>query len=311
MKKSSPKQRQALTTSIILLIFLAITLITIHFLQRNRLHRNLAGIQKGLNASFQYEIDETALHLNTLLDFIVEDEDLQEAWDDRDRPELDELGLDIFTQLKKRIPVTHLSFLETDGTYFFRVHNPDKYGDVLDRQSFKKAEKTQETAHGIELEETGNFVLRIVRPWVIEGELEGYIELGTSVKPIVDELSQDLNLELFFVVDQDYLHQDREEGRVIIDQTFNRIPARLRPLINKNTQSSKPPFILFSQGDLSHAVTAIPLKDGDGMRVGNIWFLKDVSADEKNLRTQKMIIVGAFLLFTVVFFLFRFPRYSE
>lgn len=286
MKNSSFKQRKTLTTTIILLIFLVITLVTIHFFQRNRIQHQTTAIQKNLNASFQYEIDETALHLNTLLDFILDDEGLQKAWIKRNRQGLDELGLDIFTQLNKRIPITHLSFLEKDGTYTFRVHNPQAYGDVLKRQSFKKAQETEEATHSIELEENGNFVLHTIRPWMVEGRLIGYVELGTSIKPIIDELSKDLNLELFFIASKDYLHKDRQNTKVIIDHSFNRLPERLRLLINKNTQTDKPPFLLFKEGGSTYAATAISLKDGDFIMLGNIWFLNDVTQDENNLKVQ-------------------------
>ena len=45
-----------------------------------------------------------------------------------------------------------------------------------------------------------NYTLRFVTPWIVNGEIIGYLELGKEVDKISETLTQQLGIELLYAV---------------------------------------------------------------------------------------------------------------
>jgi len=52
---------------------------------------------------------------------------------------------------------------------------------------------------GLELCTCGTFTLKVVSPWIIEGKLAGYFELGKEVSNIIDDISLYYSIEKRFL----------------------------------------------------------------------------------------------------------------
>lgn len=63
----------------------------------------------------------------------------------------------VLNVLHQEQQITHFKFLAADRTCLLRLHNLEVRGDRDDRYTTLKAERTGQTASGIELEQTGNF----------------------------------------------------------------------------------------------------------------------------------------------------------
>ncbi|MDP1809750.1 MAG: methyl-accepting chemotaxis protein [Actinomycetota bacterium] len=99
----------------------------------------------------------------------------------------------LFDELRSKYRITHFYFIDPSGAVLLRVHKPEQYGDVLQRITFKQAEKTGQLASGIEMGKNF-FSLRAVMPVKYKGKFVGYVELGQEIDhifPAFRELTND------------------------------------------------------------------------------------------------------------------------
>jgi PAS domain S-box-containing protein len=236
-----------------------------------------------------------------LADSLEKNEDLRKAWLSKDRAGLLTHTQAIFKDIKSRYNVTHFYFIGVDKVCFLRVHNPERYGDSIDRHTLKKAVQTGEIASGIELGTFGTFALRMVYPWHINGKLVGYVELGKEISHIPPKLKETLGADLLFAINKDHLDKEKwKEGlammgrtwdwdhfddHVMIDTTLNEIhPDSFNP-ITASREGLHSFDILIS--DLEYAGGLLPLIDAGDNQLGNIMILIDVT--KKNAERKKLI----------------------
>jgi hypothetical protein len=88
---------------------------------------------------------------------------------------------------------------------------------LIDRPTTLLAAQAGEDAWGMEMGAMGTFTLRFVRPWIQDGKLLGYLELGMEVEHLVQELAENLDVQLVTVVRKEYTTREQfDAGR----QTF-------------------------------------------------------------------------------------------
>jgi hypothetical protein len=88
----------------------------------------------------------------------------------------------VLATLQERSRITHWYFHTAEPTprVFLRVHRPALHDDAPERVTLRRAVDTQDVGAGLELGRTA-FALRVVRPWVADGRLIGYVELAEDV----------------------------------------------------------------------------------------------------------------------------------
>ncbi len=120
--------------------------------------------------------------LAATLDALMASRELREAFQRRDREGLQRLAAPLLAELKARGRISHWYFHEPgEGRQvFLRVHRPELHGDRVDRVTLQRAVESGELGAGLELGRTA-FALRVVRPWLVEGRLIGYLELAEEV----------------------------------------------------------------------------------------------------------------------------------
>ncbi len=101
--------------------------------------------------------------------------------------------------------MTHLKFISPDRVCFLRVHNPTDYGDTISWFTLNTAVRESTPVSGIELGKFGTFTLRSVHPWYIDGELIGYVELGTEIDHLTSAIETAVGVDLFFAIDKRFL----------------------------------------------------------------------------------------------------------
>ncbi|HET9551819.1 MAG TPA: cache domain-containing protein [Anaeromyxobacteraceae bacterium] len=180
---------------------------------------------------------------------LLEDVALREAFLSRDRARLLDVALPRFRALSERDGITHWYFIDAARTVFLRVHKPELRGDLVERQTLRRAAETGNAGSGLELGQTA-FALRVVRPWYVAGELIGYMELAEEIDHFLVRLKQETGNEFGLLVKKEYLDQS----------AWNRVvgPAR-------NTWNARPDVVVvdtttFSEGiiDFQGAVESLP-----------------------------------------------------
>jgi signal transduction histidine kinase len=179
--------------------------------------QNEAISNSGFDAIYEVEKDfdnlvktDTKMLMSTL-DVLLQDENFMSYYLRGDRNALYEYGQLLFSDLKEQYDITHFYFIREDGTCFVRMHNKDKYDDLVTRFTFKDAERTNDVGVGLELGKTA-FALRVVKPYYKNGDLIGYIELGQEIDKFLDVLKDDSSNEFVIVSEKQYLDENSWES---------------------------------------------------------------------------------------------------
>jgi hypothetical protein len=158
--------------------------------------------------------------LQRLSDVLAGDDQLQHDWQTRDRAALLRHAEPMLERLRSERRVTHLYFHDLEQTCFLRVHDPNLYGDRIERTTLSAAIRTGHASGGMELGPRGTLTLRAVCPWRIDGQLVGYIELGEEIGHVVRTMRNTLDVELVIVVNKSLLDRRRwEEGMRMLGRT--------------------------------------------------------------------------------------------
>ncbi|MDO8948303.1 MAG: response regulator [Desulfocapsaceae bacterium] len=272
-------------------------------------HANEDEVRKQLSSvdslfSHYAEVEQELL--GTFLKTIENDKVLQQAFLSGSREELLKAASPFFSRLLAEHDISHYYFVKPDLTCFLRVHNPGRYGDLIDRYTMQQAALSGKPSYGIELGKFGTFTLRVVYPWIVNKKLIGYVELGREIDYITPELKKILGVELFFLVKKEFLSREdwqeglRMSGRsgswdeladyVVIDRTLPGIPERFK---NKGVGFAEHKSMLDVRlGEKEYQGGAVPLLDARGQHMGVIISLTDSTARQAE---QKRI----FLLLSV------------
>jgi hypothetical protein len=137
---------------------------------------------RGASAAYEDLEKNEVEKLTVILDTLVANTALRDAFAARDRDKLQAIALPIHLVLKADHGIGHWNFVDAETKrMFLRPHLPAKHDDVIERPALNKAIERRENSVGKELGKSA-FALRVGRPfWGADGKLIGYIELGTEV----------------------------------------------------------------------------------------------------------------------------------
>ena len=220
-KESYRFQRNILLTlGLVLVLFFIASQVLPHQLFQQYFQDHMQADLAGTTGLYELEISEKSGYLSSLVDFLQNDVDIRSAWDAKDRDLLLEHARAYFETTRSNQSVTHLYFHGLDRVCFLRVHNPERHSDYIDRFTMAKAVNTSQPASGIELGPLGTFTLRVVKPWRINGELVGYIEMGQEIDSVFRTLKATLSKDFFLLIDKTYLNRTSwEEGMRILGRS--------------------------------------------------------------------------------------------
>jgi HAMP domain-containing protein len=283
----------------------------------------LAAAQAGIatiEASEVRALDATLLALSG-------DEALRAAFVARDRAALVAHAGPTFAALKKTYNITHFYFIEPDGTCFLRVHQPDKYGDVIERATFTRARKKGAMAAGKELGKTG-YALRVVEPYRSrDGVILGYVELGEEIERYASLLAGQTGDDVSLVADKMSLDRnayaevqaaqgrrdrwDDHPGVVVLASTHDALELARFDLDLAAIPDAGLLLGAASDGDRTLVRGVVPLVDASGRKSGGIFIRRDVTAVVAGLASARMraaalfVAVAAIISFIAVFTLQR------
>jgi len=224
--------------------------------------------------------------------------------------------------LKQKHNVTHFYFHNLDKTNFLRVHHPSRYGDQIDRYTLKKAIATRQVASGPELGPLGTYTLRVVKPWLHESQIIGYLELGVEVDHLFSELHKLTGTDLAIFLDKTYLDREQwlnDKDFLGHERNWEQFPdyilvSNYGEIKDKwlqgpdSSQSSS--FFFLKENNL---VESFPLLDVSNRNVGRMILKIDVSDIRKE--AIKLAIIGTCIiflgLFSVISILLRYSRMVE
>tara|TARA_R110002111_G_scaffold261826_3_gene335803 strand:+ start:6402 stop:8291 length:1890 start_codon:yes stop_codon:yes gene_type:complete len=303
------KLRILVPVIVAMVVVLGCSLFGMYWQNRQTISADVDARIKGAHRVLGIQLDEDAAMLVGFQQFITVNEKLQKSWASKDREELLRHASQIYERIHLSNRVTHFYFIDLDQTCFLRVHRPSQFGDKIDRETIKQTVRTGKTSYGIELGKFGHFTLRVVQPWIVNGELLGYIELGEEIEHITPKLAEVLGVEILFAIEKKFLDQQQwEQGLktlghsgdwdqlsnfVVIDQTIDQVPPALVASIDSGNQNNTQITFREPSTQKLYRGGIMPLIDASQEQVGSLVVMKDITqqvAERRKLAAILMVV---------------------
>ncbi|WP_419763489.1 MAG: diguanylate cyclase [Arcobacter sp.] len=222
--------------------------------------------------------------------------------------------------------ITHFYIHRLDKQNYLRIHNKDVNGDLIDRITLNTAYNSLSTSSGVEFGISHNLTLRVVSPWIVDGEIIGFIELGKEMDLITREYTNLVNADVIFTIKKELItkkdfkkwknksHRNRYyyamDNFYIIDSSLNTIEKELQEVLNTKIDS-KNKYV--ENNGREYYVNSKDYRDVNNHKIGKIFVLNDVTDEYLSLfRTIiKVIIIVLVLLIIMGWYYFRHIKNTE
>ena len=174
-----------------------------------------------------------------------------------------------------------------------RVATPDKHGDRIDRFVLQEAQRTGKPFWGYEQGPLGSFTLRVAYPWVSNGEVIGYLEMGIEFEDIMQSIRDFLDVDVFVAANKTFFNRAKwDEAQTVREQpvSWDEFPNVL--VLSRTTQEMPPPIAAYLAalgeqhskrtfeiawgGQVAQAIVA-PFANLRGQEIGEIVVLRDIT----------------------------------
>ncbi len=318
--KNRVRVRILVPFTFVILLVIAVFVVS-SYIHENRDHElELANKVAAAERMFRLRLEQDAKLMQATLTALSGQDGLKKAFLAGDRALLLERATPLFDSLQKENRITHFYFTRPNRVSFLRVHQPGRYGDVIDRITTLRAVAVREGARGIELGPLGTFTLRVVIPWFDHEKVIGYLELGEEIGHLIEEVHGILDVDLLVLVNKKYLnpklwktgrrmlgHQDDWErfgSNLVVGRAMKTIPKTLSTILGKEGFSTGK-VVQFVENDRNIFAAFKPMKEISGRAVGEFIVAQDVTDLQKSFRNF-MAMIGGFSILVggVVFMVF-------
>ncbi|PCI41098.1 MAG: hypothetical protein COB46_04730 [Rhodospirillaceae bacterium] len=259
--------------------------------------------------AFKKSIEQNTITLGIALHTIEARTDIMDLFKRQDRGGLLALAEPLYKSLNTHANITHFYFTGPNRVNFLRVHQPDRFGDAINRETTLVAEKTKKIFSELELGRLGTFTLRSVLPVFQNGKLLGYLELGMEIEHILPDIIDLISADLFVTLHKDYLKQDVwEQGMVRLGRNaqwdrFNHIamiyeppnaaiPHEVITQIDHHTDKSRKGFVEFRLAGRTFNIGISPIFNAKNQTIGDFIIVAD-STDIAQASWQRITTIVA------------------
>jgi len=328
MKKYSNKKRKKTIrslsdkTKVVVLITLSFTIclsIIIGFsygtFKSNVRHFSEYSLENA-KKTFKNLINSDTKMLSSILDALLVNDKIEEAFQERDREKLYNITAPFYEKLKENYGITHLNFInsEPSSTTFLRVHKPEIFGDIVKRPLYIKAVENKDLEEGVEVGKTA-FVLRVVSPYYSKnGDLIGYIEIGQDINHFFKFMKEESGNDFSLFVLKKYL--DKEDWTSVrkvkglrnnwddMEDYVNVLETSEIPFsgnIGLDNLTSKGLYLgVMKIGNSRYSKSIFPIYDIENQAIGEIFVLTNIdSYFERYYKDILIITPGFFAIFLI------------
>jgi len=236
--------------------------------------------------------------MSAILEAVMGNPELRDAFAARDRDQVQALALPIHKVLKAEHRIGHWNFIDAEAKrMFLRVHLPAKHDDVIERATLLKAMARRERSAGKELGKSA-FALRVGKPFYgADGGLIGYVELGEEIDHFLDRMKQQTgnDFAMFIqkkLVDESEWARTRGTARngwadwpdvLVVNATTT--DALVDQAAIAADPSAGSVLDELDQGGSVFARGVFPVRDSSGTVVGGLVVRHDIGALRRDMRT--------------------------
>jgi len=313
------RARVLMAMALALFLLLGICVAAGYWFEQKHIDDQVRQSMKAVEKMVRAELFEDTELLKIMLALIQNNQDLQDAWQNRNRDTLLARAKPVLKDIDLTNRVTHFYFIEPDGVCFLRVHKSEQYGDKINRVTFNRAVATGQYAWGAEVGVLGTFTLRVVYPWRIDGEILGYIELGEEIAHTFPEIAEITETQLCMILDKANLDRESWQQRprrlfgadawetldnyTVVDSTDTSIPENMKRCLATFERTGNPDLRLkLDLDEKQYQGGLVPLKNLRNKQVGYLVVLRDVTADMRALWSLMGDLASVcILIFTTLF----------
>ncbi len=309
IKNASLKAHILLPLALVLAILLGAFHYSLYQNEKKDSERDFTQTIQAAETFYHRSLLRRTEKLGATLEVLLQDEKLRAALRAKDRDALLKRTAPLFRQLHDQYTITHFYFEDATRVNVLRVHQPERFGDTIDRHTTLAAEKTGKTAAGIELGPIGTFTLRVVAPIHDSQGLIGYVELGEEIEGVLQGVQAIVGTDHLLTIDKRFLTREKwESGMRMLkrDANWDFLPdaaiihqtlALSSEQIGRFTALYNSPgsFMEFESGGKPYYASAITIQDAAGRKVGHLVVLRD--------RTKSIATMTATLRFLSLFYL--------
>ncbi len=230
-----------------------------------------------------------------------------------DRQQLYFLSESFYLDMQQNNHITHMYFLDQQRRVLMRMHQPDRFGDVVDRFTAVQAELLGVAASGVELGPLGTITLRVVSPWIVDGQRLGYLELGIELDDILKTIDHDSQFSVMLALHKKLLNKqhwqlgqemlNRALDWDLLDQYVIAFPPAgnraVAEVIGGLLNDSASPSGMVEIDGRSHGLRYEPFTDVTGQEVGQVVMLLDVSQKNRGLKSALYATMVLFFIIVV------------
>jgi signal transduction histidine kinase len=283
--------------------------------QVNRLKESLKDLAKNENRLFHTLLTADSEGLARAQTGLTRLDPLLRLFAEKQRGQLLAKASPIFAELEQGNSITHMYFIEPDGTVFLRVHKPEQFGDRLKRATYTRAAETGKTAFGLEMGRNF-FSLRCVRPVTYQGEMIGFIEVAEEIDHIFDQMKAATGNDISLFLAGDFLKNyagDLPTEKIgdfsILYPTDKTVSLQLAASFNDTMRRGLQEFIVafVDLHGTKYAIGVGPVQDAFGVTAGLLLSQRDISplysAMWKGIITSITAFAAIFLVCTALLYL--------
>ena len=322
MDHETAKKRILLSATLALVVLLCTFAFGIRHLHSSLIRNEAVNRLDSVTPRFQAEFENDAAVLSAAIDVLQQNEPLRAAWRTLDRDALLAETVSLLDTLRANHRITHLSFHTVDHKNFLRVHQPDTYGDVVDRVTLSSAARTGESAYGLEFGLLDTLMLRVVQPWQLDGRLAGYIEMATPIGDVPARIGRSLGVDIVLLVKKKFIIQENwEQGldmlglagdwdqfrqSVVVAGTIDQVPGEIAQRLNSSQPSTAPGPIEIDVSSRRYLADLIDLKDAGARPVAELVVLCDIVSLKPFATSSAVTLVGASFIVAAGLFFFLY-----
>ena len=327
-KTTSLKRRILIPLTLALVFLLSVFVYRVYLISQEKISEDALKKFESVNKLFEKKLESDAELISAVIETLAGNKEIQAAWSARDRPGLIGLTSPVYAKLRAKYRITHFYFHDLDRVTFLRVYNPEKYGDVSRHSTLLKSQKSGKPSVGIEIGSLGTLTLRVVYPWLIDGRVVGYLEMGEEIEHIIKKLREILGVELYVSIYKNFTSRSEwekgmrimgHEGNweqfsslVVVGKTLDVVPdnfADLHQLFHEQFPDYQnletPADFKLSIGDRVFYTGFIYLFDSVENEVGDIMVLYDVTEPlDTSGESILLVVVICAIVGEVLFILF-------
>lgn len=142
----------------------------------------------------------------------------------------------IYRYLNDHQNVTHFYLVSAQRKVLYRAHQPERFGDIVNRHTMLASEQSMQTVSGLEFGVLGTFTLRTVSPIFDRGTLLGYIEVGMEIGHVLRQIENQFQVNIFELFEQSLVPE--ENSNQVYQMTGRKNELNLLPNYSINYDAS-------------------------------------------------------------------------